>query len=372
MSVPFRFRVALLLAIALLAVAGERAAAVSVRIDYSTDTSNFFGSANPNAAQARSALEAAAQYYSGILEDTFSPINAQKFYGAQGGEASFFWKRRFIDPATGFNNAAVNEQFDPNEYVVYVGARDLPDPVDLAVGGPGGYDHTQSRSLGAFSDAENSQVSDMFADFQDAIETRGQTSGFARWGGSVAFDSLKTWHFDHTTAPVAGRHDFYTVALHELAHALGFGGSDTWDDLVSGSGFTGANALAAHAPQGNVPLESAVKTAHWSAGVGTNPVYEGSGNQTPLMVPALDTGLRRALTNLDAAALVDIGWQIDLPGGSASALTHFTTESSSSASAAVFAITGVETPEPASAVLLLSAAAMAAVHRPHRKSSRRS
>jgi hypothetical protein len=352
MSVPFRFRVVYFLLFVLLAVAVDRAAAVNVRIDFSTDRSDFFDPSTDNGAAARAAILAAAQFYSDSLEDTFSPIATQKFYSAQGGETSFFWKRRFIDPATGLNNAAVNQQFDENEYVVYVGARDLPGVGQLGAGGPGGFDNIFSRSIGQFTDAEKTQAEDLLDDLSDAIGMRGQTSGFARWGGSIAFDSPTPWHFNHTTSPTAGTQDFYSVALHELAHAIGFGGSDAWEDLVDGTGFTGANALVSHAPAGNVPLASADDTAHWVAGIAASPVYEGAGNQTPLMVANISTGLRRALTNLDAAALADIGWQIDLPGGSASALTLVTSGNSESTSAAMFALTGFAVPEPASAALL--------------------
>ena len=57
-------------------------------IDYSTDTTGFFGANNPQgatgAAQAKDALEAAAQFYSGVLEDTFTEIAPEKFYGSLG------------------------------------------------------------------------------------------------------------------------------------------------------------------------------------------------------------------------------------------------------------------------------------------------
>lgn len=357
MLVPQRIRVASLLLFALLASAVNPAAAVNVRIDYSSDRSNFFGAGNPQGpgagAQARAAIEAAAQFYSGVLEDVFSPISTQKFYGSLGGEASYFWKRRFVDPELGLNNAVVNQTFGTNEYVVYVGARDLPGG-SLGLGGPGGFDGIQSRSIGPFTSAEKVQTSDILDDLSDAIGTRGQASGFARWGGSIAFDRPTVWHFNHTTSPAAGVQDFYSVALHEMAHALGFGGSNDWDSLVSGTVFTGANALAAYAPPGNVPLAAADDTAHWLAGIETSPVYEGAGSQTPLMVPSIPTGLRRQLTNLDAAALADIGWQIDLPGGSAAAAS-IVSGSTFSQSAVLAALTAVAVPEPASLVLLTCA-----------------
>ena len=65
---------------------------------------------------------------------------------------------------------------------------------------------------------------------------------------------------------------------------------------------------------------------------------------------------------LDPAALADIGWQIDLPGGSASAAT-IVSGSTFSQSAVLAALTAVAVPEPASASLLLIAVGLAGMKR---------
>ena len=61
-----------------LCLAAQPAAAITIQIDYTYDTGNFFGSGNPAGAtagaQAKAALEAAASYYSTILTDSFSAI----------------------------------------------------------------------------------------------------------------------------------------------------------------------------------------------------------------------------------------------------------------------------------------------------------
>ena len=47
---------------------------------------------------------------------------------------------------------------------------------------------------------------------------RGESSGFGRWGGSIAFDSQKTWHFDHTTIPWSAKRTF--IPLRFMSSAM--------------------------------------------------------------------------------------------------------------------------------------------------------
>ena len=312
-------------------------------------------------------MQAAASYYSTILEDTFAEIDVpNKYFGSRGGEATWFWKQRFINPQTGFNEAKVNVGVDENEYVVFVGARDLPNSGELGLAGPGGFVSGFVRRQGDFSAAEKAEIDAIQATFEDAVNDRGETSGFGRWGGSIAFDKPTNWHFDHTTAPSGGKQDFYSVALHELAHALGFGAEDedsttktAWENLVTGTNFTGANAAASYTPALNAPLASSTDTGHWLAGI-TSPVYEGTGSQVALMVPSIPTNTRRLLTDLDAAALADIGWDIDLPASSASAASVLSLRSVnlSSGSASVAALSVSVVPEPASVMLALLAGSL--------------
>ncbi|MGD9635817.1 MAG: matrixin family metalloprotease [Pirellulales bacterium] len=343
--------------------------AINIRIDYSRDGNNFFGAGNPDGAtagaQAKAALEAAAAFYSDALEDTFSSIDVpNKFYGSKGGEATYFWKRRFINPATGLNDAQVNAEFSENEYVIYAGARDLPGDA-LGLGGPGGFVGGFAVRVGEFTSEESADITATAAQFASESTKRGETSGFGRWGGSLAFDRPTNWHFDHTTNPGATERDFFSVALHELGHTLGLGASDEWNALVSGTGFTGANSLRIHSPSGNVPLASADDTGHWLQSIDDSPVYEGSGNQKPIMVPSIAPGVRRHLTNLDAAALADIGWEIDLPGANASAAMLASVDLSGGSSS-VAALSASITPEPGSVILAVMAASGTALLRKRR------
>jgi hypothetical protein len=195
---------------------------------------------------------------------------------------------------------------------VFVGARDLPSG-ELGRGGPGGGGWTQNVG-GSFTQAESTIVAQTQAQFKSAVETRGETSGFARWGGAIAFDNNTSWHFDPTTTPVANAYDFYTVALHELAHTLGFGATLEWNSYLSGATFVGPQAMDQYFQHGPVPaIATGNEAGHWTAANTGSIVYGGTASQQSLMSPALTSGTRRRLTNLDAAALVDIGWEIDLP-----------------------------------------------------------
>jgi hypothetical protein len=136
----------------------------------------------------------------------------------------------------------------------------------------------------------------------------------------VSFDTSPqaNWHFNHTTPPLGNTIDFYSVAVHELAHALGFGSIDPdpqsvspWEAQISGGFFQGANARAQK--NGN-PVPLSADLAHWANGT-TSVVYGSSTTQTAAMVPNIQNGARLRFAELDAAAMKDIGWEvIPLPG----------------------------------------------------------
>ena len=301
--------------VAAVACCASATIAATVRIDYSTDTTGFFGAMNPQGKgpQAKAALNAAAAFYSSILDDTLAAIQTPlAFHGTLGGSSTWSWKRSFPDPATGFQNAQNGLVVPADDYLVFVGARDLPSG-ELGRGGPGAGSWTQTVSSN-FTSAESSTVAQIQTQFKSAVETRGETSGFARWGGAIAFDTNTNWHFDHTTTPAASAYDFYTVALHELGHTLGFGTSTEWNSLLSGATFVGPQAMAQYFQNGPVPaIATGDDAGHWTVANTGSIVYGGTVSQQSLMSPALTAGIRRRLTNLDAAALVDVGWQIDLP-----------------------------------------------------------
>lgn len=289
-----RFGLALLVAFAL----APSARALSILFDYSYDAGGFF-----NSQDRRDALESAASLLEGLVTDNLTAITPN------GPNAT--WTATFVDPFTGGDASVVDRTIPADTLVIYVGAHDLAGN-EVGFGGPGGY-----NSFG--SNAWNTLVS-----------TRGQTGAsstlatdFGPWGGSIAFDTLdngqpRNWHFGIGTAPPPGSTDFYTTAVHELTHVLGFGISNSWKTYVnpSGNAFNGPNSTARYG--GPVPLIAGGDGSHWLEGI------EGVSTWTGLvaeaaMDPTQNLGARKTLTQLDLAALQDIGWtltttNVPLPG----------------------------------------------------------
>jgi hypothetical protein len=290
--------------------------AINIVVDYTYDTSRFFGAGNPagQGAAARASIEAAASFYSGILADTFSAVaEPPDFFGTQG-SVSWDWTLVFRHPGTGSQVQLEDQVLPENVYRMYVGGRDLGG-TRLGEGGTGGPSYAVSPT-GLFSPAEHAQITQTTNNFIAAVTTRGEPSGFASWGGYISFDhdAATSWHFNHTTPPTPGANDFYSVALHEMAHALGIGSSSQWTNLATGSHFAGPAAAAAYG--GPPPLEAFSPTnptpSHWASGtmsrvLGTNT------QQEALMDPQITQGTRKLVTALDAGALADIGWSVSAP-----------------------------------------------------------
>jgi hypothetical protein len=305
--------------------------AITIDIDYSYDTpavggSNFFGSGNPQGAtggsQARAALEAAASYFSTILNDTFSAITVPAPYHstAQGstGVNTWIFEQRFQNPSGNVEvavpNAAIPDASVPaNTYIIYAGARSLAGNV-AGIGGVGGqFRGNVVSGTNLFTASDISAMNQTTENFFGAVDTRGEPSGFSRWGGTISFDTdvSPAWHFNHTTPPSGIVRDFFSVAIHELGHALGFGSQSPndqtpWEDLVSGSNFIGTKAVSQN---GENPVPLSADRAHWAPGT-QSVVHGGTTTQEAAMDPDLQNGTRKRFTALDAAAMRDIGWEV--------------------------------------------------------------
>ncbi len=302
----------------------QSAMAITLQINYAYDTGNFFGAGNPQGAtagaQAKASLEAAASYFSNILNDSFTAISVPAPFhsSVSDGVVTWTWDESFSNPTTGLSATVTNATVTANQYIIYAGAQSLAGAT-AGIGGPGGFSWASNISgSNSFTQADINQINATTASFSTAVETRGQATGFSRWGGTITFDtSSRNWSFDHTAAPAPSTTDFYSVAIHELAHALGFGeispppDNSVWQTLLSGSSFAGANAKALNGGA-NVPLHSDL--AHWAAG--TNSVVYGTATpQEAAMDPDILDGTRKRFTALDAAGMKDIGWNVIAPPG---------------------------------------------------------
>lgn len=256
--------------------AGQAALAnVDIAFDYRYDSSGFFTGANSSR---QNLLESAASVFESRFQDNLTAITSS---GSNQFTANFF------EPDNGKDISIPDFNVGAGRITVFVGAHDLGNA--LGVGGPGG-----SSASGT-------------ASFVDNALSRGQAGAlspvqtdFGPWGGSLSFNSNTNWYFDpdpRTDESFSGKYDFYSVAVHELAHMLGFGTAPSFENQVSGGVFTGPTV---HDLLGFNPP---VTDGHWARGV----TYLG---QEPAMGPDLGAGERQRFTGLDYAAMKDIGWQV--------------------------------------------------------------
>jgi Ca2+-binding RTX toxin-like protein len=258
--------------------------AITFQFDYSLDATNFFDPINNP--ERRQVLEQAGNDLGSRLQDTILEIIPHKFNVAD------TWTATFEDPSSGGNFDVDDLIVGENILRVYVGARNIGG--SLGSGGPG----FASSVTGV-------------QQWVDTVLGRGQAGAlgpynaqtdFSPFGGSIAFDESANWHFGTSTVGLeAGEFDFFSTAVHELAHVIGFGTAPSFNNLVSGSVFNGSSSFLEYDGSGPVPLED---PGHWQKDLPDN------GTEVALD-PDLADGVRKNMTALDYAGLNDLGWQVD-------------------------------------------------------------
>lgn len=245
---------------------------ITIHFDYSRDTNGFF---TDTARQ--QVLELAGEMLGSRLDDHLQAIAPS---------GSNTWSLNATEPSGSGSFVLNNQTIPENTVVVFVGSRDIS---SLAIGGPGGYSASGSSA------------------WLDLVAARGQVgmfdnpeTDFGLWGGSITFDDDANWYFGMSADGLgAGQYDFLSVAIHELGHVFGVGTSEAWDAHISGSSFTGPNAVAEFGE--DVPLSG---SSHFQEGT------EDDGQEVA-MDPTLLVGTRKLFTKLDYAALADIGWEVN-------------------------------------------------------------
>lgn len=265
--------------------------AISLLFDYTYDSLGFFGGSNTNR---RDTLEAAGSFFETYLNDDLLELDA-----ANSDNPLNTWAARFTDPSDGSSIRAITNLVVPSDTLtIFVGARDLPGTT-IGQGGPGG--------VWVYGTAS----------WLETVIARGEsgalgpvTNDFGPWGGALSFDSAVEWYFDDdvsTLEAFPSLNDFYSVAIHELAHLFGFGLAPSFNRLVSELTFTGTAAVAEYG--GAVPMYN---SGHWLTNAMSS-VFGGLNPQEAAMDPDLLTGTRKYFTDLDAAALTDLGWTLLIP-----------------------------------------------------------
>jgi PKD repeat protein len=248
-----------------------------VRIDYSLDSNNFF-QANERRVLLQTVLDSIASRFSDSLS-AIQPVGSE------------YWEARFKNPSNGADVSRRNLAVGANELVVFVGARAL------------------SVGEGGLGNRGGTFVSSTRQQFVDTVRARGQTGALANpatdvgpWGGAITFDTTKNWYFGSDLNGIGPTQlDFVTVAAHEFLHVLGFGTTDSFNNKLINSKFTGTAAGQEYGAQ--VPMADADHFAN-------NLNYRG---RRPIMVPSLANAERLLPSRLDLAAMHDIGWRLITP-----------------------------------------------------------
>ena len=197
--------------------------------------------------------------------------------------------------------------------------RDTPIPEDTLLVITGGNSILPTLTLSVANVPEAAFVSGDDA-WRDLLTSRGEpgaletpSTDYGGWGGVIMWNSDEVnWHFGKTTEGLdPDETDFLTVAMHELAHILGFGPAASFGALVEEGDllFTGEAATAVGSPNNrNLGLHDG---GHWREG--TVSTINGQ-LQEALLGPVIQTGERRFMTDLDFAALQDVGWELASAG----------------------------------------------------------
>lgn len=327
----------LLILIIVLGLLGQRADAFTLLLDYSADdaTSDAFFTARPTA---KAALDAAAADISAAITSSLSAVdgtgspNVNSINGSSGSASvTADWSYSYTNPSIAGTVSLATPVVPANTVTVFVGMKNLGAGT-LGIGGPGGVGVGFSFSgsgVDLTNAVNNMQTASNTYMGRGSGPTIGTVTGslggnpysllYGAGVGSLSLnidtdgaggaDSLATldafWHYDHLAAVAGGKNDFYSVALHEMLHALGMGTADSWDNLVTGNDWGGANAIALDPGLGINLIDgdgSHIRDAFMSTSI-----YDASA-QEAVMDPTITVGTRKRLTQMDLAMMRDIGW----------------------------------------------------------------
>jgi len=296
--------------------------ALSISLDFSGNS--FFDTGTTNGQLARNAVSAAADDLSAAITTELIAFNTYEHTGTAGSpnvsSVTITGSLGYTNPDNG-NSETFSGSLASNEFRIFVGAQSLGGSI-LGQGGPGSAGFESSASF--FNEPDLQSAATNAANLFTNEFTRGGsviTSSLSTTLGSASFsvsfgptignlwfdnDGSSDFHFDHTTSVGAGKVDLYSVALHEMLHAVGIGTYDSWDSQVSGTSWTGAEVIAENGGTGAGLIDS--DGAHIAENVMSARLSDGV-LQEVVMDPNILVGTRKELTQLDLAFLRDLGFQ---------------------------------------------------------------
>ncbi len=272
--------------------------ALTIQIDYTYDTNNFF-----DTQEKRDAMEAVAKFFGDRIQDNLLRIDPAEFPGQS-------WTARVTNPTTAEELLLPDLVVPEDTIIVFVGARELGGST-AGRAGNGGFPFLQGSAAWLNRLVSRGQTG------RDRSLSASERTDHSVWGGFISFDTPRIWNF--SLEENRDGTEFVRVALHEMAHVLGIGTADSWRNLINEEGtFTGLAAINAH---GSAPPADTGHFLDLSQNTDLeSPLYGSFGTTHGVSRPVLmrpsstDSGSNfNVATDLDLAALVDIGWEITLP-----------------------------------------------------------
>jgi hypothetical protein len=307
------------------ALPGTRA--INILVDYRYDTNNpkFF-----DTAQKKAALDAAAARWSAVLTSSLSAATMT--------DDTRDPRIGFTHPSTGASYQVSAANSSATDAVVAAGgpvANEYRQPWSIAANQwilyPGGRS-LSSNGIGGTGTGHN--ITTVFTDNNSHLNRNFRPSSVSGnlpvWGGAISFDNdgSTTWHYDMNSPAPDGAIDLYSVALHEIGHALGLSASSwlDWSSKVSGGQYIGTQAVAAYNSDNGASLSQLSLSAdhHWQNNTYDSRIFSAAGPnyvgtvgsaalQDLLMEPIADytpTVKRFELTKVDVGAADDVGWSV--------------------------------------------------------------